>query len=403
MNHSKLYWDETRYSSFPTVVGGDRGELWVGFDWNSHTPLARGVEGAAHSHAGGLAGGATGHVELFSPDGGDNWFEEGKDGRYRECPEALRSAVLSDGTQVRISRPVNAYPPGRRQEFEARGFAVEEFPGRIHVEHSLRVSRKRPRQGSWEHLLLRSGEELPFFALVRNGSDLKSCVLADDTILHQVYGSARAGDPYRAWVLRSEDGGDTWEMVTMAYDGGGHPFNESSLLALPGGRILAMVRTSSGSKRIPQEEKYLFQTHSDDGGKTWSRVRKTGMWGYPPHLLLLSSGDVLCSYGHRRAPFGVRACLSRDGCETWETADEIVLRDDGLTTDGTVAGKGTPDDLGYPRTVELPDGSLFTVYYMTLGDSVTHVAATRWTLGPAQASASRRPRARGTVPAAPGP
>ena len=92
----------------------------------------------------------------------------------------------------------------------------------------------------------------------------------------------------------------------MAYDGGEHPFNESSLLALPGGRIVAMVRTASGSKRIPHEEKYLFRTHSDDGGRTWSEIRNTGLWGYPPHLLLLSSGDVLCSYGYRRAPYGVR-------------------------------------------------------------------------------------------------
>ena len=257
-SHSVLYWDDARYSSFPTVVKGDRDELWVGFNWNSHTPLARGVEGAAHSHSGGLAGGATGHVELFSPDGGGSWFEEGKDDQYRECPETLRSAVLSDGTQIRISRPVNAYPPERREEFARRGFAVEEFPERIHVEHSLQMSRKRPGESDWKSRLLRSGEELPFFALIRNGADLKSCVLADDTIVHQVYGSASVGDPFRAWVLRSEDGGDTWEMVTMAYDGGEHPFNESYLLALPNGRIVAMVRTSSGSKAIPQEEKYLF-------------------------------------------------------------------------------------------------------------------------------------------------
>ena len=382
MNHSVLYRDEARYSSFPTVAKGEGDELWVGFNWNSHTPLARGVEGAAHSHAGGLAGGATGHVELFSPDRGGSWFEQGKDDGYRECPEELRSAVLSDGTQIRISRPVNTYPPERREEFERRGFAVEEYPGRIHVEHSLLMSRKPPGESDWEDLLLKSGEELPFFALVRNGTDLKGCVLADDTILNQVYGSLAAGDPFRAWVLRSEDGGDTWEMVTMAFDGGEHPFNESSLLALPGGRIVAMVRTASGSKRIPHEAKYLFQTHSDDGGRTWSEIRNTGLWGYPPHLLLLSSGDVLCSYGYRRAPYGVRACLSRDGCETWEPADGIVLRGDGLTTDGREAGKGTSADLGYPRTVELSDGSLFTVYYMTLGDSVTHVAATRWTLDP---------------------
>ena len=191
LNHFVLYRNEARYSSFPTVAKGGRDELWVGFNWNSHTPLARGVEGAAHSHAGGLAGGATGHVELFSPDGGGSWFEEGKDDRYRECPETLRSAVLSDGTRIRISRPVNAYPPERREEFARRGFAVEEYPERIHVEHSLRMSRKRPGDSDWEHRLLRSGEELPFFALVRNGTDLKSCVLADDTILNQVYGSAR--------------------------------------------------------------------------------------------------------------------------------------------------------------------------------------------------------------------
>ena len=356
MNYSVLYWDDARYSSFPTVVKGDRDELWVGFNWNSHTPLARGVEGAAHSHSGGLAGGATGHVELFSPDGGGSWFEEGKDDQYRECPETLRSAVLSDGTQIRISRPVNAYPPERREEFARRGFAVEEFPERIHVEHSLQMSRKRPGESDWESRLLRSGEELPFFALIRNGADLKSCVLADDTIVHQVYGSASAGDPFRAWVLRSEDGGDTWEMVTMAYDGGEHPFNESYLLSLPNGRIVAMVRTSSGSKAIPQEEKYLFQTHSDDGGKTWSKVRKTEMWGYPPHLfaakqrrcplqLRIPAGSIrgaglpvsrrLRNVGNRRRDRTAR----RRSHHRWDGGRERHARRSGLSTDSRACGR----------------------------------------------------------------
>ena len=379
MMDTVLYWDETRYSSFPTLVKGERDELWVGFDWNSHTPLARASEGAEHSHSGGLAGGRTGHVELFSPDGGESWFEDGKDELFRECPEELRSAVLSDGTQLGISRPPQAFPAQRRGEFTQRGLSVGELPGgRIHVEDRLRMRRKRAGEDHWESRDLRSGEELPFFALIRNGADLRGIILPDDTIVHQVYGSAAAGDPFRAWVLRSEDGGETWEMVTIAYDGGVHPFNETHLLYLPEGRIVAMVRTASGSKRIPEEEKYLWQTHSDDGGKTWSEVRKTEMWGYPAHLLLLRNGDVLCSYGHRRPPYGIRACFSRDGCTTWDVEREVVLRGDGLTTDGSVAGMGTRDDLGYPKTVELSDGSLFTVYYFTLGDSVTHVAATKW-------------------------
>ena len=51
--------------------------------------------------------------------------------------------------------------------------------------------------------------------------------------------------------------------------------------------------------------------------------RPTPMWGCPPHLLALGDGRLLCTYGYRRAPFGVRACLSHDGGETWE--DEIRL------------------------------------------------------------------------------
>ena len=381
MDHSVLYWDKARYSSFPTVVKGDSDELWVDFSWNSHTPLARGPEGAAHSHGGELVGGESGHVELFSPDGGESWFEEGKDDPYRECPEALRSAVLSDGTQIRISRLGDVFPVDRRDEFAQRGFAMYDLPGgRFRVEHRLEMLRKRAGAERWESSELRSGEELPFFALIRNVTDLSGCVLPDNTLVQQVYGSASAGDPYRAWVLRTEDGGETWEMVTMACDDGAHPFNEASLLHLPDGRIVAMVRTASASKRIPEEGKHLWQTHSEDGGKTWSAIRKTAMWGYPAHLLLLRNGDVLCSYGHRRPPYGVRACLSRDGCETWDIDNEIVLRADGLTTEGIVTGEGVPPDLGYPRTVELTDGSLFTVYYLTLGDSVTHVAATKWRL-----------------------
>ena len=319
-------------------------------------------------------------MELYSPDGGDSWFEEGKDVAYRSCPETLRSGVLSDGTQVRISKPVNTYPLEQKDAFIKHGFAVDEYPDQLSVEHSLEMHRKRSGENHWETRTLRSGEELPFFALIRNGTDLKSCVLPDDTIVHQAYGSATAGDPFRAWVLRSEDVGESWDMAAMAYDGDEHPFNESSLLYLPSGRIIALVRIASASKQIPVEEKFLWQTHSDDGGKTWSEVKKTEIWGYPPQLLLLSNGDVLCSYGHRRPSYGVRACLSQDGCETWDVENEIVLRDDGLTTDSTVTGKGVSSDLGYPRTGELSDGALFTVYYITLGDSVTHVAATQWAL-----------------------
>ena len=55
-------------------------------------------------------------------------------------------------------------------------------------------------------------------------------------------------------------------------------------------------------------------------------------------------------------------------------AHRAVLRDDGETR----AGKEVRD-LGYPVSVQLPDGTILTVYYMTLA-GVTHIAASRWRL-----------------------
>jgi hypothetical protein len=70
-----------------------------------------------------------------------------------------------------------------------------------------------------------------------------------------------------------------------------------------------------------------------------------------------SSGLLVLTYGYRQEPFGQRVAVSSDEGATWE--HDWIIRDD------------TPDyDLGYPATVELADGSLFTVYYQKVpGDT----------------------------------
>ena len=62
-------------------------------------------------------------------------------------------------------------------------------------------------------------------------------------------------------------------------------------------------------------------------------------------------------YGYRREPFGVRACLSHDEGESWDVANELVLRADGINC-----------DVGYPYAVQLPDGGIFAVYYLNQQD-----------------------------------
>jgi len=62
--------------------------------------------------------------------------------------------------------------------------------------------------------------------------------------------------------------------------------------------------------------------------------------------------------------------LSSDGGNTWDKDDEIVLRANG----GNL-------DLGYPSSVQLPDGSILTAYYFNdAPDGVRYIAATRWRL-----------------------
>lgn len=365
-----LYRHEARYSAFPNLAQGAGGQLWVNFGWNT-----------TRSHYGRAAGGQSGSIRLFSSDAGRSWHGRQEDPEYRSPPEKLSGLVLSDGTIIRIGpRMHEVFPSEKKQELVDRGVAVKEWPdGHISASCHVFMQRKTPDSDRWETRQV----ELPPFASM--GGFGWGCVLTDDTILKPVYGRVTVDDSAcRAWVLRSTDKGETWDLVTIAYDGV-HELNEPDLLALPGGRVIAMIRNDPPSKDVPfYEQGFLWQTHSDDQGRTWAKPKRTDLWGFPPHLLLLESGDVVCTYGYRRKPYGVRACFSRDGGTTWDVEREVILRADALP-DGPGAGKGGGGDLGYPRSVELPDGALLSVYYITLGDGVTHIAASRWSrdfLGP---------------------
>ena len=104
------------------------------------------------------------------------------------------------------------------------------------------------------------------------------------------------------------------------------------------------------------------------------------MWGNPGDLIKLSDGRILCTYGYRRDPMGVRACLSGDDGRSWDIEHEVIIRDDG----GTVCSLWSPPraeggaDVGYPISLERSDGLVLTVYYITLKDGITHSAATVW-------------------------
>ena len=173
------------------------------------------------------------------------------------------------------------------------------------------------------------------------------------------------------FAVQSRDGGRTWaDSFEIARDPG-LSLVEPAMVVLPGGKLLCMFRAGGASHQAQDglvgekestggEAGYLFQCRSLDNGRTWPAPEKTCIWGYPPHLLRLGDGRVLCAYGHRRAPFGIRACLSHDEGESWDIENEILIRTD------------FPDrDVGYPTSIQLDDGRIFTVYYGKDTDGVT--------------------------------
>jgi hypothetical protein len=183
--------------------------------------------------------------------------------------------------------------------------------------------------------------------------------LPDGTLLLAMHGQAKGDRQTRAYVLRSSDGGITWgQPSTVAHDPDGNiHFSEPPLIRLQSGRLLTMIRTMD----------YMYQAYSDDDGWTWQGLQKSPIWGFPAHLIQLRSGRVLCAYGYRREPFGIRAVLSEDEGETWDTDNVLVIRDDGLHR-----------DLGYPSSVQLNDGRILTTYYFHFANGLRHVAGSTY-------------------------
>lgn len=170
-------------------------------------------------------------------------------------------------------------------------------------------------------------------------------------------------------VYASPDSGRTWRYLSSILpatpDSAYIERYYASPVQLADGRILAALRCQlDGSNGWPE----LWA--STDGGRSWSFVNRISDWGQPTHLLGLRDGRLLAVYGYRVPPFGIRARVSEDEGLTW--GEELVLRDDG----GSL-------DLGYPRSVQLSDGRVLSVYYFNRADDavqceggVRHIAGT---------------------------
>ncbi len=132
--------------------------------------------------------------------------------------------------------------------------------------------------------------------------------------------------------------------------------SEPHLIEMPDGKLICHIR---GEDLIGDDSVFtVYQSVSYDKGKTWTYpemlLDETG--GSPPHLIHLSSGILLSTYGRRKQPYGIMAMISTDEGKNW-------------TKDIRIYENTVSDDIGYPSTVELDDGTLLTVFYATEGEN----------------------------------
>ena len=191
----------------------------------------------------------------------------------------------------------------------------------------------------------------------------KIVALPDDTLLVPTYCAPRPeilGERMNearpegtcSYLARSRDDGRTWgEPSLLAVNK-----NETTLLVLPGGDVLAVMRGDD-------DDHALWSARSGDGGRTWSQaVQVTGRRQHPADLTLLSNGNVLLTYGNRTPPYRIEGRISRDGGRSWL---DLLLTFSGHLYGYTVEAE-RPTDLGYPSTAvtRCPGGGQgVTVYY----------------------------------------
>ena len=358
MKHSIVFKETGVYGAFPVLNHLQDGHLTIGFSRSTF-----------HDHH------AVGDwTVLVSADEGDTWAETddptlpaawpGSSTRERSDRFA---GVMDDGSYVCAGKMgAEVWPVSREEEANRRGLWARAHPqgdARIVVNlPTLFLQRSEDGGRTWR----RREWDVP--GLRGNGFS-RPTVLRDGAILAPVYGTAADGAP-RVYVWRGVEGGRTWRLYRV-----GSPGGESAFLEVEPGRVLCLSRTDHG-----ESGGYLVQIWSEDGGITWSETLTTEVWTprSPPHLIRLRDGRVLLTHGYRAAPMGIRAVFSRDGGRSWDVDDTVVLRDDGGYV-GEMPPRGSPEsDVGYPHSTQLSDGSVLTVYYITLEDGITHIASTRW-------------------------
>jgi sialidase-1 len=159
-------------------------------------------------------------------------------------------------------------------------------------------------------------------------------------------------------LIISEDKGLTWKYSSQVAADPKISFNEASVYETPKGDLVAFLRTAGFDDQA-------CIARSGDGGKTFSKWESMKFRGHPLNALRLPDNRVLLTYGYRHEPYGIRCRILNAECTDFATAPEIILREDGGST-----------DIGYTWPVMLSGNQILVTYYFNKRNGTRHIAGT---------------------------
>lgn len=339
------------YYQFPHIERAAGGRLAVTFHVHADAAESYGLKADVPNRA-------------VSGDGGRTWTLE-------TGPQAASGVLLPNGDRLRIVTPrpfpVNELKlpapldvkKGTYSKEEYTLYRLRELPSPLDRIWLSRLPKGSP---AWQQEQSRLEDPVALryslrglFPIVWWG-DL--VVPRDRSVIAGVYPGYLEGQPGYPWNIffyRSTDSGRSWKVqgrILYQPDPQADPmaarrdgFSEPATAILANGTIFCVMRSTDGNGVGP-----MYQSRSEDLGRTWTRPRAFTPTGVLPRLLRLGNGALLLSSG--RPGVDVRVSLDGSG-RNWTTPQSLVP----ITSE-----KVNADSCGYTGMVALDDHSALIAY-----------------------------------------
>jgi BNR repeat-like domain len=280
----------------------------------------------------------------LSEDGAQTWTPRFTMGAGANIDAAYSQGPLEDGAIWALGAGASAlepYPPGQKTDFQVALTKFSRNGMEIHQIRDARIHLSEPVQSIPVELYATKAKDAselkvvpaaqPFGAIIDGpGGEWLSTVY---------YTTERDQRQSRLVLIRSIDHGRTWDEygIIAAVQPHEKPWSwmgdegptEAALARMSNSRLYSIFRTGNGG--------YLGEAWSLNDGKTWSAPASTGFKGVAPHLRLMSSGLLACTFGR---PGPVSIMFSADEGKRWIGLTPIFTERSTSYTDVIEVGAG---------------------------------------------------------------